>query len=56
MNGRANTESRECVQASKLEFNKKCRRVSIKNIPCGVLTQVMGQIARAGFDLGLLHK
>jgi len=31
---------RHLIEASKLEFSKKCRRVSLKNIPSGVLNQV----------------
>ena len=30
----------QCAVASKKEFQKKCRRVSIKNIPLGVSAQV----------------
>ncbi|CAK8689673.1 unnamed protein product [Clavelina lepadiformis] len=49
MHSTAASKDFQLLEASKLEFNKKCRRISIKNIPSGVLTQDILELLKPYF-------
>uniref|UniRef100_H2ZMK4 RRM domain-containing protein n=1 Tax=Ciona savignyi TaxID=51511 RepID=H2ZMK4_CIOSA len=49
MNINMREKSRTFIEESKLEFSKKCRRISIKNIPAGVLNQDIFELLKPYF-------
>nr|CAB3262749.1 uncharacterized protein LOC100182699 [Phallusia mammillata] len=49
MNSIISDNDRLLAETSKSEFNKKCRRVSLKNIPCGVLNQDILELLKPYF-------